>query len=359
MSDLAKPSASRASASTRSTSRATGESPSGAPPAASDTKPPRMVLLRERIRSVRDESGPGRAALRLASVVAAAAGAVLGVWTLGYLGFRLGVAPTLGATDLLGEPGEGLATGALVVLRAPTAIFRAGLAQPAMLVAGFVAIAIPAAILPLARPGVRGGPRASRTEAGLSAAGAALAMLFAAILVAWSAASMRRGWLGPIPHDTAQTADWANGLDTAAGVDLLAAATATLWAVLVLRLAIPAWLRWLAGATTFFALAVVLIGAGTSNAIAAHVALPRAVVLVAGDASVPAAIDPGSDDGAAAPPASGAELREALLLGYTRGHTLLLEVDDSTPRTELVVAERLPIVGQRSIREMLAPREER
>lgn len=298
----------------------------------------RILLLRERIRSVRDghdHLGPGAAALRLGVVAASVVGAVLGVWTLGYLGFRLGVAPMLGATEILGEPGEGLATGTLAVLRAPLAIFHAGLAQPGLLVAGFVMIVIPASLVPLAQPTVRGGPRPSPTEARLSAAGASAAIFFAALLVAWSASPLRRGWVGPIPATIADGPAWTAGIDAAAGIDLLAAVTAVLWAVLVLRLAIPAWLRWLSGAIVYFALAVVLVSTAISNAMAAHVDLPRAVVR--------------------AP----AETSEALLLGYTREHAVLFTVGDGGPHNVLIAAERLPITGHRSLRATLTPAEER
>lgn len=294
----------------------------------------RVLLLRERIRAVRDDTGPGAAALRLGLIAASVAGAVLGIWTLGYLGFRLGVAPILGATEILGEPGEGLATGALAVLRAPMAVLGAGLAQPGLLIAGFVMIAIPASLLPLARPMVRGGPRPSDVESRLSAAGAAAAIFFAALLVAWSASPLRRGWVGPMPATIADSAAWTAGIDAAAGIDLLAAVTAVLWAIVVLRFAIPTWLRWLSGAVVYFALMVVLISTATSNAVAAHVDLPRAVVRVEGEPS------------------------ESLLLGYTREHAVLLSVENGKPRSTLVVASRMPIVGRRSLREALAAVEE-
>ena len=43
---------------------------------------------------------------------------------MGYLGFRLGFAPMVRMPELLAEPGEGLATGTMMLISVPSVILR-------------------------------------------------------------------------------------------------------------------------------------------------------------------------------------------------------------------------------------------
>lgn len=308
----------------------------------------RVLLLRERPRSVRPESDTAVAGVRLAFVVAVAACSVLGLWTLGFLGFRLGAAPAFGVPDLLAEPGQGLATGVAMVMRSPEAIFRAALAQPLWLIAGFIAIAIPASLLPLARPAVRGGPPPSTVLLGLSATGAAVAMIAAAGIATWFVSPLRGAWLATLATaestsgatagatslpSVADTADrWISNLSIVAGVDLMLVIGAVLWMVVVLRLAIAPWLRWLAGTIVAAALAIALVGWSISAATAAHVHGTRMVIT--------------TTDG------------DALLLGSTREHLVLLRRVDGTLRVDLREPTDLSVSGHTTLAEFIAPQSE-
>ncbi len=283
----------------------------------------RVVVLRERIRSVRPDDGQSTASLRLAIATVAAAVSVLGIWTLGFIGFRLGVAPLFGVPDLLAEPGGGLATGVLMVLWAPMTIFRAGLHQPVALVLGFALLTLPAGLLPLVRPLVPNGPRPKPGILALNAFGAFVAIFFAGLVVSWTVWPGRLDLLAALPVSTDRISLWRNELFAIAGLDLFAALATLLWAILVLRLAIPRWLRWLSGAIVFFALGVALVSTSISNAAVTHLHTSRAVIA--------------------------RQETNALLLGSTREHSVLLWVNGETLQITLEPPQALVITGRQSV----------
>ncbi len=287
------------------------------------------MVLRDRPRQLRPESEVAIAGLRLALAVATAAGGVLAIWVLGHLGFRLGAAASLGVPDLLAEPGQGLATGATMLMRSPQSIYLAALAEPLWIVLGFVAIALPASLLPLARPLVRGGPPASPAVLGLSAFGAALAALAGAGGVAWIASPVRSSWLTAMPATIAEAPEWVERLSIAAGIDLMLAIAMILWMIVALRLAIAPWLRWLTGSIVGAAVAIVLVGWAVSAATAANVHRPRLVV--------------GTPGG------------EALLLGGTREHMVILRVAGAETALELRRPVDLQVRGRTSVARFIEP----
>ena len=240
----------------------------------------KLLLVRQAVKSVRKPEGAERMPLRLALGVIVAVGVVGLVWLMGYIGYRLGFAPLLRTPDLVGEPGRGLATGAMMMVSIPQVIFRAGLAEPMWLMIGFAMIAVPAGGLAAARPLTPGGPRPKQSFVAIASLGAVASMLSAALLIWWAGCPVRGDLLRVLPQQVAGAAAWHADLQTAAGLDVLAVVTASLWVVLAMRLPIPTWLRALATSATLFALAVVLVGMSMSNAAAAQVDATRSLCVL-------------------------------------------------------------------------------
>ncbi|MEE8130629.1 MAG: hypothetical protein V3T48_10090, partial [Vicinamibacterales bacterium] len=190
-------------------------------PTAARTK---ILLVRPSsgIKSVRKSDEPDRAVFRLALGVVVAAGLVLGVWLMGYIGFRLGFAPLIDVPQLQLEPGMGLVTGTLMLVSIPRMIILAGIAQPLWLMVGFVLIAIPAAGISAARPHTPGGPRQSTAAVVFSHAGAIAAALNALVVIWWIASATRTDRLDQMRVDPRETAQWLGDLTTVAGLDVLA-----------------------------------------------------------------------------------------------------------------------------------------
>ena len=112
-----------------------------------------------------------------------------------------------------------------------------------------------------------------------------------------------------------------------AGLDVLAVIAAAVWVVLVLRLAIPVWLRVMAATASFFALGVVMVAMAMSNAAAAQIEAPRSLVFL-GDGSLGA----------------------ALLLGFTPHHAATLRVDAGAAVVELHDRSMvMTVIGRQSI----------
>ena len=118
--------------------------------------------------------------------------------------------------------------------------------------------------------------------------------------------------MGELPFEPETAAVWLDNLRTVAGLDVLAVIAAAVWVVLVLRLAIPVWLRAMAATASFFALGVVTVAMSMSNATAAQIEAPRSAVFL-GDGS------------------SGT----ALVLGFTPQHAATLRVDAGAAVVEL------------------------
>ena len=68
----------------------------------------KVLLVSQPVKSQRQRNEPDRIILRLSIGLIVAVGILVGVWLIGYLGFRLGYAPTVRVPELLGGPGQGL-----------------------------------------------------------------------------------------------------------------------------------------------------------------------------------------------------------------------------------------------------------
>jgi len=283
------------------------------------------------IRSVRESDVPDRAVFKLALGVVVAAGLVLGVWLMGYIGFRLGFAPLIDVPQLQLEPGMGLVTGTLMLIAMPRVIILAGIAQPLWLMVGFVLIAIPAASLSAVRPHTPGGPRQTTAAVAFSYTGAIAAAINALLVIWWAASATRRAPLDQLRVDPRETAGWLADLTAVAGIDLLAVIASAIWVVLVLRLAIPLWLRVMASTTTFFTLIVITVAMSMSNAAVTELQKPRSEVF----------LDNGS-------------INSRLLLGATPGRLATLRMDMGVAIVELQDSSgTMTVIGRQSIVSML------
>ncbi len=296
---------------------------------------PRTKILLVRpaggIRSVRKFDEPDRAVFNLVLGVVVAAGLVLGVWLLGYIGFRLGFAPMIDVPQLQLEPGMGLVTGTLMLISIPRVIILAGIAQPIWLMVGFVLIAIPAAGISATRPHTPGGPRPTKAAVVFSYTGAIAAAINALVVIWWAASAARKGPLDQLRVDPRETAQWMADLTAVAGIDVLAVIASATWVVLVLRLAIPLWLRALASTTAFFTLIVITVAMSMSNAAVTELQKPRSEVF----------LDDGSVD-------------TRLLLGATPGRLATLRMDMGVAIVELQDSRgTITVVGRQSIVSML------
>jgi hypothetical protein len=292
----------------------------------------RILLLRIRLREIRSELTAARSSLRLAACGVLAALAVAALWLIGHLGFHLGAAPMLGLSELEAASG-GLALGTRLLVNAPFEIYRAGLDDPARLVVGFVAVAIPAALLPLALligagpilP--RGGAATARRRFGSMAA--TLAMIASALFIFWICTPFRLTRLTPLPSDLLSAAPWLSGRSVVAGLDALAATSAVLWVVLLVQIDVPGWLRSLAGTITALAAAIMLVAATTSNGAAAELNRPLASIRLSSESG------------------------EAALLGEAMGGPVLLRRVGSTSILELQAVLRGAVVGRTTLRDTL------
>ena len=265
--------------------------------------------------------------------VIVAVGVIALVWLMGYLGYRLGFAGLIRVPDLIGEPGSGLATGAMIVIGIPRMVVSAGLEHPIALFLGFTAIAIPAGALGAARPTVPGGPRHKPAVTLIANIGATAAMLAGAGLIWWTSSPARLDLLQALPADPAGAEMWRAGVETAAGLDVLGMVAAALWLVLVYRLPIALWFRVLAATSAFFTLVVMIVATSISNGSAAHLASVRSHGTIT------------TADGAAA----GAP---RLVIGSTPHHTVTLVNSNGVATVELrsldetvQVSRRESIVG--------------
>jgi hypothetical protein len=283
------------------------------------------------IKSVRRSDEPDRTALRLAIGVIAALGVVAAVWLMGYLGFRLGFARLVDVPQLQIDIGSGLVTGTLTLISIPELIIVAGVENPTWLMLGFVLIAIPGAGLAAAKPRAPGGPRPSSVTLVFSYAGAVLAAVDAMVLTWWTASDSRLASFSGLPFHPADAEAWLAGLQTVAGLDAVAAIAGAVWVVLVMRLAIPPWLRALAGSASFFALAVVMVAVSASSAAVAQLGAPRSEVFL--------------DDGS---------VYTRLLVGFTPRQIATLRVDEGGAILELHDRSMMmTVIGSRSIVGML------
>ena len=292
----------------------------------------KVILVRQAVKSVRRRDEPDPTMFRLTIGVIVAVGILAGVWLMGHLGFRLGFAPAIRLPELLGGPGEGLATGTLMLISVPRVIILAGVAEPSWLIVGFALIAIPAAAISAAKMPAPGGPRLSTAAVTFSYVGAIAAGMNAVAMIWWAASQMRNDKIGELPIALGSAVQWLENLQTVAAFDVLVTIAAALWAVLVLRLAIPRWLKAITASVSFFTLAVLAVAMSMSNAAVAQIEADRSLVFV--------------DDGS---------LDEQLLLGFTRGHAALLRITpDSAVEMQLVERDvKLTVFGRQSLIDLL------
>ncbi len=297
----------------------------------------KILLVRQPVRSVRQSDEPDGRGLRLAVGVTATVGLLGGLWLMGFLGFRLGFAPAVRVPELMGGLGDGLATGTIMMISIPRVIIRAGMAEPGWLMAGFALIAVAAAGISAVGPRTPGGPRPSAAAVTFSRAGAIGAAINTFLLIWWTGSGLRNGKVGDLPFEPQHTALWLDNLRTVAGLDVLAVIAAAVWVVLVLRLAIPVWLRVIAATASFFALGVVMVAMAMSNAAAAQIEAPRSLVFL-GDGSLGA----------------------ALLVGFTPHHAATLRVDAGAAVVELHDRSTvMTVIGRQSIVGLLEEAAER
>jgi len=296
---------------------------------------PRTKILLVRpaagIKSVRPADEPDRTALRLAIGVIVALGVVAAVWLMGYLGYRLGFAPLLDVPQLEIDLGSGLVTGTIMLISIPHLIILSGVEQPAWLILGFVLIAIPGAGLAAAKPRAPGGPRPSSAALVFSYAGAVLAAVNALTLTWWTASGIRLASFEGLPFHPADAETWLASLRTVAGLDAVGVIAAAVWVVLVMRLAIPMWLRALSASASFFALVVVTVAVSASSAAVAQLQVPRSEVFF--------------DDGS---------VHTRLLLGFTPRQVATLRIDEGGAIVELHDRSMMmTVIGRKSIVGML------
>lgn len=292
----------------------------------------KVLLLRQPIKSVRRDDELSHRGFRLSLGVVVGGGIVACVWLMGHLGFRLGFAPAIGVPDLLGDPGGGLATGAMIVLGYPARILEAGVAEPMWLMLAFALMLIPAGGLAGAKPQIKGGPRPSQLFVVMSWTGAVSAALLAAAYIAYFVSPFRLAWTTPLPAQLRGVDQWLSGWTMAAALDGLALIGAALWVVLVFRVTVPAWMKAIAASACLFAAAAGLVAAGISGATVAHLHLPRPVVTVPDISPQP-----------------------ALLIGQTRTHSIIMQPDSpDAAATMRMTAFDYPSIVQISDRKSIA-----
>ena len=304
-------------------------------------KPPRTKILLVRraagVKSVRHRDEPDRTALRLAIGVIVAIGVVVVVWLMGYLGFRLGFAPLLDVPHLQIDLGGGLITGTIMLISIPRVIILAGVEKPAWLMLGFLLIAIPAAGLSAVKPRTPGGPHPSLAAVTFSYAGAVLAAVHALIMIGWAASDLRSSTFAGLPFHPGDAEAWFTSLRTVAGMDALAVIASAVWVVLIMRLAIPNWLRAIAATASFFALVVVTVAMSMSGAAVAQLQSARSEVFL--------------DDGS---------IETRLVLGNTPSYVATLRVDQGGAVVELHDrAIMMTVIGRKSIVSRLEEANER
>jgi len=243
----------------------------------------RILLIRQPARSVRPGDAPDPLPVRLAIGVIAGLGAIVFAWVIGTLGTRLGFAPLVHLPGLDVGLADGLIATAWIVMSVPATIIRTGIEHPLLMMVCYALIAVPAGSLAGARAVTPGGPRPHILTTVFAHTVAIGCALQAGAIVWWVASSFRTGLISPMPFDAAAISDWLTSLQVAAGLDLLAFLIAGLWVVLILRVAIPAWLRALCASAAFAALLIVTIAMSMSNATVALAQSPRTTLSAGGN----------------------------------------------------------------------------
>ena len=147
----------------------------------------------------------------------------------------------------------------------------------------------------------------------------------------WAFASSRRAGTTARSTFCADAEAWLTSLRTVAGLDAVGVIASAVWVVLVMRLAIPLWLRALSASASFFALVVVTVAVSASSAAVAQLQVPRSEVFL--------------DDGS---------VHTHLLLGFTPRQVATLRIDQGRAIVELHDRSMMmTVIGRRSVVGML------
>ncbi|MEM7227845.1 MAG: hypothetical protein AAF432_03425 [Planctomycetota bacterium] len=238
---------------------------------------PKVLLVRQPVRSVGPDAESLSAFRTLLIGVIIAAGTAIGLWIFGLLGYTIGYAPAVRLPGLTCDTGLAMSAALRAVMSTPELVLEAGVQETGWMMLGFILIALPAAGLSAIRPFPPGGPKPPATAEVFSWAGAFAAMIAAVLMLAWINAGDRTARLIDIPALAAETPTWLTGLRVAAGLDALAVIAITLWAILTMRLVIPTWLRALSASFAFPTLILMAMAFAQSAVTATQVALPRSV----------------------------------------------------------------------------------
>lgn len=239
----------------------------------------RIFLVRQPARSVGPGETPGLLPLRLTIGVIVGVGAIVIGWLIGTLGTRMGFAPLVHLPGLELTISDGLVAAVWIVMSLPATIIRTGIEHPLLMMLCYALIAVPAGSLAGARTATPGGPKPHVLSTVFAYSVAVACALQACLLIWWVTSSFRIELIAPLPFDGGEIAGWFTSMRVAAGFDVLAFIIAGLWVVLIMRVAIPLWLRSLCAPAAIIALVVVTIAMSITNATVAQVQAPRTVLM--------------------------------------------------------------------------------
>jgi hypothetical protein len=313
--------------------------PSSGPKRTAPTEGPvtRVVVVRETggVRSVRSSDEPSRFGVRTGFWTAVGIGTVGFLWLTGHVGETLGFGRAIGADGLLLSNDAGLATGIRMVLGVPMRIFEMGLVDPLRMLAGFAALAVPAAGLAVAKPRVPGGPPLSKLAQGFSMIGLVAAAFVFALLIGWCALPGRHAILGAAPLDRDLFSVWLDGASAIAGFDAIALVAGILWLILLFRMPLPRGAVAGGAVAGFIALFATWASFAVSNGVldGCHRERPVLLTLVHTDASTTS---------------------PSLVLGTMHGRTCVLGSSDR-PRPMAISAPDFAITERSSLAAWMRP----
>jgi hypothetical protein len=239
----------------------------------------RVFLVRQPPRSVRLSDAPNPLPVRLAIGVIVGIGTIVVAWLMGTLGMRLGFAPLVHLPGLDLTIVDGLAAAVGLLISVPGTIIRTGIEHPLLMMLCYALIALPAGSLAGVRAATPGGPKPHVLSTVFAYGVAIVCMLQSVLLIWWVVSSFRAELISPLPLDAGEVAAWFTSIRVAAGLDVLAFTIAALWVVLIMRVAIPLWLRALCAPAAFIAMIVMMVALSITNVTAAQVQAPRSVML--------------------------------------------------------------------------------
>jgi hypothetical protein len=238
----------------------------------------RIFLVRQPARSVRPEDAPNPLPVRLAIGVIVGVGTIILSWLIGVIGIRLGFAPLIHLPGIDVSLTEGLATTVLIVMAVPATIIRTGIEHPLLMMLCYALIALPGGCLAGVRSSTPGGPKPHPLSTVFAYTVAVTSAVQACLLVWWVVSPFRSGLIAPLPFQATEVAAWLTSMRVVAGLDVLAVTIAALWVVLIMRVAIPLWLRSLCVPAAFVALAFVTVSMSITAATVAQAQTPRTMI---------------------------------------------------------------------------------